>query len=87
MQSLFEKKEISKHEKRVADVPINISMAGLIVKAAPMPFEMRQPIVNPMVMSGLQKHPGGSIHDQDSIDYCEKNHMGMAITGFRHFKH
>lgn len=32
-------------------------------------------------------HPGGSIHDQDSIDYCEKNHMGMAITGIRHFKH
>ena len=32
-------------------------------------------------------HPGGSIHDQDSIDYCEKNGMGMAITGFRHFKH
>lgn len=32
-------------------------------------------------------HPGGSIHDQDSIDYCEKNKMGMAITGYRHFKH
>ena len=32
-------------------------------------------------------HPGGSIHDQDSIDYCEAHHMGMAITGFRHFKH
>jgi phosphoribosylaminoimidazolecarboxamide formyltransferase/IMP cyclohydrolase len=32
-------------------------------------------------------HPGGSIHDQDSIDYCEQNHMGMAITGYRHFKH
>ncbi len=32
-------------------------------------------------------HPGGSIHDQDSIDYCEKNRMGMAITGKRHFKH
>lgn len=32
-------------------------------------------------------HPGGSIHDQDSIDYCEKEHMGMAITGKRHFKH
>ena len=32
-------------------------------------------------------HPGGSIHDQDSIDYCEKNRMGMAITGIRHFKH
>ena len=32
-------------------------------------------------------HPGGSIHDQESIDYCEKNQMGMAITGYRHFKH
>ncbi len=32
-------------------------------------------------------HPGGSIHDQDSIDYCEKNSMAMAITGKRHFKH
>lgn len=32
-------------------------------------------------------HPGGSIHDQDSIDYCEKNNMAMAITGKRHFKH
>lgn len=32
-------------------------------------------------------HPGGSINDQKSIDYCEQNKMGMAITGFRHFKH
>lgn len=32
-------------------------------------------------------HPGGSIHDQDSIDFCEEHHMGMAITGKRHFKH
>ena len=32
-------------------------------------------------------HPGGSIHDQDSIDFCESNQMGMAITGYRHFKH
>lgn len=32
-------------------------------------------------------HPGGSIHDQDSIDYCENNKVAMAITGKRHFKH
>ena len=32
-------------------------------------------------------HPGGSIHDKDSIDFCEQHHMGMAITGIRHFKH
>lgn len=32
-------------------------------------------------------HPGGSIHDQDSIDFCENNKMAMVITGKRHFKH
>lgn len=31
--------------------------------------------------------PGGSIKDQDSIDYCDKNGMRMVTTGFRHFKH
>lgn len=31
--------------------------------------------------------PGGSIKDQDSIDYCNKNNMAMILTGFRHFKH
>jgi phosphoribosylaminoimidazolecarboxamide formyltransferase/IMP cyclohydrolase len=31
--------------------------------------------------------PGGSIKDDLTIDYCEKNNMAMAITGFRHFKH
>ncbi len=31
--------------------------------------------------------PGGSIKDQDSIDYCDKNNMAMVMTGFRHFKH
>ena len=32
-------------------------------------------------------HPGGSIKDQDSIDYCEKAGIAMATTGNRHFKH
>ena len=32
-------------------------------------------------------HPGGSIHDKDSIDFCQQHQMGMAITGKRHFKH
>ena len=31
--------------------------------------------------------PGGSIKDQDSIDYCNANDMAMVITGIRHFKH
>ncbi len=31
--------------------------------------------------------PGGSIRDNDSIDYCKKNNLAMVITGVRHFKH
>ena len=31
--------------------------------------------------------PGGSIRDQDSVDYCDKNNMAMVFTGTRHFKH
>ena len=31
--------------------------------------------------------PGGSIKDQDSVDYCDKANMAMVVTGFRHFKH
>lgn len=32
-------------------------------------------------------HPGGSIRDQESVDYCNAHGMAMATTGFRHFKH
>ena len=32
-------------------------------------------------------HPGGSIRDQESVDYCNANGMTMVMTGFRHFKH
>lgn len=31
--------------------------------------------------------PGGSIKDQDSIDYCNRHNMAMVFTGTRHFKH
>jgi phosphoribosylaminoimidazolecarboxamide formyltransferase/IMP cyclohydrolase len=31
--------------------------------------------------------PGGSIKDQLSIDYCNKNNVSMVMTGIRHFKH
>lgn len=32
-------------------------------------------------------HPGGSIKDNLSVDYCNENGMAMVMTGFRHFKH
>jgi phosphoribosylaminoimidazolecarboxamide formyltransferase / IMP cyclohydrolase len=31
--------------------------------------------------------PGGSIKDQESIDYCNNNNIAMVLTGTRHFKH
>jgi phosphoribosylaminoimidazolecarboxamide formyltransferase/IMP cyclohydrolase len=31
--------------------------------------------------------PGGSIKDQDSIDFCNQHSMTMYCTGHRHFKH
>jgi phosphoribosylaminoimidazolecarboxamide formyltransferase / IMP cyclohydrolase len=31
--------------------------------------------------------PGGSIRDQECIEYCDKHKMGMVFTGIRHFKH
>lgn len=31
--------------------------------------------------------PGGSIRDNDSIEYCKENKLVMVITGLRHFKH
>ncbi|MCM1349237.1 MAG: bifunctional phosphoribosylaminoimidazolecarboxamide formyltransferase/IMP cyclohydrolase [Firmicutes bacterium] len=31
--------------------------------------------------------PGGSIRDQESIDYCNAHKVAMVTTGIRHFKH
>ncbi len=31
--------------------------------------------------------PGGSVRDQDSIDFCSSNGVAMVFTGKRHFRH
>ncbi|MFO7723738.1 MAG: bifunctional phosphoribosylaminoimidazolecarboxamide formyltransferase/IMP cyclohydrolase [Bacteroidales bacterium] len=31
--------------------------------------------------------PGGSVKDQDSIDFCNEHDIAMVFTGIRHFKH
>jgi phosphoribosylaminoimidazolecarboxamide formyltransferase/IMP cyclohydrolase len=31
--------------------------------------------------------PGGSVRDNESIDYCNANGVAMVMTGIRHFKH
>jgi phosphoribosylaminoimidazolecarboxamide formyltransferase / IMP cyclohydrolase len=31
--------------------------------------------------------PGGSIRDDNSIEYCKANNLAMVMTGMRHFRH
>jgi phosphoribosylaminoimidazolecarboxamide formyltransferase/IMP cyclohydrolase len=31
--------------------------------------------------------PGGSVRDNDSIEYCKQKNLAMVLTGMRHFKH
>ena len=31
--------------------------------------------------------PGGSVRDQESIDYCDEHDMTMVFNGYRHFRH
>lgn len=39
--------------------------------------------------AGIQAvvQPGGSVRDQESIDFCNAHNMAMLLTGRRHFKH
>ncbi len=37
------------------------------------------------IMAVIQ--PGGSVKDQESIDFCDANNMSMVLTGIRHFRH
>ena len=39
--------------------------------------------------AGIQAvvQPGGSVRDQESVDFCDQNGMAMVFTGIRHFKH
>ena len=39
--------------------------------------------------AGIQAviQPGGSVRDNESIEYCNSHDMAMVFTGFRHFRH
>ena len=36
---------------------------------------------------GAIVQPGGSVRDQDSIDFCNEKGIPMVFTGYRHFRH
>lgn len=50
------------------------------------PFKDCVEIANTVGISSVIQ-PGGSIRDQESIDFCNDNNMSMVFTGNRHFKH
>jgi phosphoribosylaminoimidazolecarboxamide formyltransferase/IMP cyclohydrolase len=31
--------------------------------------------------------PGGSVRDNDTIQFCKEKGMALVLTGMRHFKH
>jgi phosphoribosylaminoimidazolecarboxamide formyltransferase/IMP cyclohydrolase len=65
----------------------NLSLEGAVMASdAFFPFPDCVEIAN---QAGIEAviQPGGSIKDQDSINYCNQKDMAMVFSGFRHFKH
>lgn len=65
----------------------NLSLKGAVMASdAFFPFPDCVEIAD---KEGIQAviQPGGSVRDQDSIDYCDAHGMAMVFTGTRHFKH
>jgi phosphoribosylaminoimidazolecarboxamide formyltransferase/IMP cyclohydrolase len=65
----------------------NFSLGGAVMASdAFFPF-------NDCVKMGHEKgivsfiQPGGSVRDNDSIEYCKENNLSMVFTGVRHFRH
>jgi phosphoribosylaminoimidazolecarboxamide formyltransferase/IMP cyclohydrolase len=77
------------------------SLRQAVEKAKQFKFDLRDAVMasdaffpfNDCVKMGHQAgitafiQPGGSIRDNDSIEYCKENKLAMVITGMRHFKH
>ena len=65
----------------------NLSLTGAVMASdAFFPFPDCVEIAH---LAGIEAviQPGGSIKDQDSVQYCNEHNMAMVFTGFRHFKH
>ena len=77
---------------RVLSTRVAIEYAGERSKGAALASDAYFPFadsVETAAAAGIKAiiQPGGSIHDQDSIDACNKYGIAMVFTGMRHFKH
>ncbi len=65
----------------------NLSLKGSVIASdAFFPFPDSVQIAQEVGIEAVIQ-PGGSIKDQEIIDFCNSKNMAMAMTGFRHFKH
>lgn len=77
---------------RILPTRVAIEYAGERAKGAVLASDAYFPFsdcVETAAAAGIKAiiQPGGSIHDQDSIDACNKHGIAMVFTGMRHFKH
>lgn len=65
----------------------NFELKGAVMASdAFFPFDDCVRIAHEQGIAGVIQ-PGGSIRDNDSIQFCKENGMVMVITGMRHFRH
>ncbi len=65
----------------------NFSLDGAVMASdAFFPFKDSVEIAHKAGITAVIQ-PGGSVRDQETIDFCNDNNMAMVFTGVRHFKH
>lgn len=62
------------------------SHGGVLISDAFFPFDDIVTLCSRYNITSIVQ-PGGSIHDQESIDRCNALNIPMVFTGIRHFKH
>lgn len=59
---------------------------GVLASDAFFPFSDSVELANKEGIKAIIQ-PGGSVRDQETIDFCNENGIAMVFTGYRHFKH
>jgi phosphoribosylaminoimidazolecarboxamide formyltransferase/IMP cyclohydrolase len=77
---------------RITSANIAIKQAGELAEGSIMGSDAFFPFadtVEAAYKAGVKGiiQPGGSLKDQDSIDFCNQHNIPMIFTGARHFKH
>lgn len=64
-----------------------LSLEGAVMASdAFFPFDDCARMANEVGITAIVQ-PGGSMRDNDTIQYCKDNNMALVLTGMRHFKH